>query len=60
MNDHLLLSDHLLEALAALNRARESAQFEEVNMRSTVIRELTSAEVSIARVLHLIAGGPTG
>jgi hypothetical protein len=54
----MLLSDHLLEALAALNRAREAARNETVNHRATVIREITSAETSLARVLHLIAGAP--
>ena len=56
MNDHMLLSDHILEALAAMNRAREAVKDEVVNHRETVIRELTSAEMSLARVLHLITG----
>lgn len=56
MNEHMLLSDHLLEALAAMNRAREATKNETVNHRETVIRELTSAETSLARVLHLITG----
>jgi hypothetical protein len=52
----MLLSDHLLEALAAMNRARDATHNEQVNHRETVVREITAAEHSIARVLHLIAG----
>ena len=55
----MLLSDHLAEALAALNRAREAARDEHgVNHREVVQREITSAEHSIARVIGLIAGAP--
>ena len=56
MTDHMLLSDHLLEALAAMNRAREAVKHEAVNHAEVVIREITSAEHSLARVLHLITG----
>jgi hypothetical protein len=56
MTDHMLLSDHLLEALAAMNRAREAARNEAVNHREVVVREITAAEHSLARVLHLITG----
>ena len=52
----MLLSDHLLESLAALNRARDATHHEQVNHREIVVREITSAEHSIARVLHLIVG----
>ena len=52
-----LLSDHLADALAALNRAREAARDERnVNHRDVVAREITQAELSIARVIGLIAG----
>lgn len=55
----MLLSDHLADALAALNRAREAARDEHhVNHREVVQREITSAEHSIARVIGLIAGAP--
>lgn len=55
----MLLSDHLADALAALNRAREAARDERrVNHRDVVQREITSAEHSIARVIGLIAGSP--
>lgn len=56
MSDHLLLSDHLLEALAAMNRAREAVRHESVNHSEVVLREIASAETSLARVLHLITG----
>ena len=52
-----LLSDHLADALACLNRAREAARDERaVNHREIVQREITNAELSIARVIGLIAG----
>ena len=51
-----LLSDHLLEALAAMGRARDATHNEQVNHREIVVREITAAEHSIARVLGLIAG----
>jgi len=55
----MLLSDHLAEALACLNRAREAARDERnVNHREVVQREITQAEHSIARVIGLIAGAP--
>jgi len=57
MNEsHLMLSDHLLEALAAMNRAREACRDESVNNREAVVRELANAESSVARVLQLITG----
>lgn len=55
----MTLSDYLLEALAALDRARRATQDEKIVHREVVVREITAAETSLARVLHLIAGGPT-
>jgi hypothetical protein len=53
----MLLSDHLAEALACLNRAREAVRDERnVHHRDIVAREITAAECSIARVLGLICG----
>jgi hypothetical protein len=55
--EHMLLSDHLAEALGALNRAREACYAEKgVEHREIVTREITSAEMSIARVLNLLVG----
>ena len=54
----MLLSDHLLEALAAINRAREASRSETLQRRDTVVFELASAETSIGRVLNLIAQDP--
>ena len=55
----MLLSDHLAEALAALNRAREAIRDQSnVTHREVVVREITQAELSIARVIGLIAGAP--
>ena len=55
-----LLSDHLAEALAHLNRAREAARDERnLQHREVVAREITQAELSIARVIGLIAGAPS-
>lgn len=55
-----LLSDHLADALACLNRAREAARDERaVNHREVVQREINNAELSIARVIGLIAGAPS-
>lgn len=57
-----LLSDHLADALACLNRAREAAKDEphprnrDIDQLSVVQREITNAELSIARVIGLIAG----
>lgn len=59
MNPVSLLSDHLAEALAHLNRARESVrEGGQVTHREVVIREITQAELAIARVIGLIAGAP--
>ena len=54
----MLLSDHLAEALAALNRAREAVKSETMGRREAVVREITQAELSIARVIGLVAGAP--
>ena len=57
---HYLLSDHLADALASLNRAREACYHEDkINHREIVQREITSAEMSIARVLNLLVGAPS-
>lgn len=58
-NEAMLLSDHLAEALAALHRAREACRGERIERREAVIRELTAAELSIARVIGLVAGAPS-
>ena len=59
MPSPVTLSDHLVEALAALHRAREAARDERgVNHREVVALEITQAELSIARVIGLIAGAP--
>jgi hypothetical protein len=55
---HMLLSDHLLDALASINRAREASRSETLQRRETVAFELASAETSIGRVIHLIAHDP--
>lgn len=60
------VSDHLKAALAALNRAREGARTAPldarvglvVDVREVTVREIVNAEYSIARAIHLIAGGP--
>ena len=54
----MLLSDHLAEALAALSRARDACHHERLAHPEAVIRELTQAELSIARVIGLVAGAP--
>lgn len=55
-----LLSDHLLQALHHLNRAREQIRAANVERhREAVVHEITQAELSIARVIGLIAGTPS-
>lgn len=55
----MLLSDHLAEALAALNRVREYVHHAPVERhREAIVREITQAELSIARVIGLVAGAP--
>ena len=57
LDERPLLSDHLLEALAALNRAREIAHRGNLERhREAVIHEIVEGEKAIARVLGLIAG----
>ena len=55
----MLLSDHLAEALASLNRVREIVRKGPLERhREAVISEITQAELSIARVIGLVAGVP--
>lgn len=57
----MLLSDHLAEALAALTRARDACHSRESRNLAhpeAVIMEITQAELSIARVIGLVAGAP--
>lgn len=55
----LLLSDHLAEALSALANVRKIAQRGPLERhREAVIHEITQAELSIARVIGLVAGAP--
>ena len=55
----LLLSDHLAQALAHLNRARDQIRAGNVERhREAVLAEVTQAELSIARVVGMIAGAP--
>jgi len=56
----LLLSDHLMDALAALYRARKELAHESTPVaRETLLMEVTQAEMSISRVIGLIAGVPS-
>jgi hypothetical protein len=51
------LEAELRDALAALLRAREALPGStEILVRDVVAREIASAQTSISRVLHLIAG----
>ena len=60
MDEGLLLSDHLAEALAALNRVREHVHNAPVERhREAIVHEVTQAELSIARVIGLVAGAPS-
>jgi len=57
----LLLSDHLMDALAALYRARKSIGNNGSPVsRETVLSELTQAEVSISRIVGLLTGADYG
>lgn len=59
MNETPLLSDHLAAALAHMNRVRELARTANLERyREAVIHEVTQAELSISRVVGLIAGAP--
>lgn len=56
----ILLSDHLAQALLHLNRARDQIKAANVERhREAVVYEITQAELSIARVIGLIAGTPS-
>jgi hypothetical protein len=55
-----LLSDHILEALAAINRARRALKDERVTHPEAVLVELGQIEVSLSRIVGLIAGCPEG
>lgn len=51
------LEQHLREALAALLRAREAlVSLPDFDRRQVVQREIASAQTSVGRTLHLIAG----
>ena len=54
----LLLSDHLADALHSLDKARKALVDERVIRREAVVYELTQAELSVSRVIGLIAGEP--
>jgi hypothetical protein len=54
----LLLSDHLADALHALHKARKAVADEKIIRREAVVREITQAELSVSRVIGLIAGEP--
>ena len=57
----VLLSDHLMDALAAIYRARKALARESTPVeRQTLFMEMSHAELSIARVIGLIAGAPYG
>lgn len=59
MTPEVLLSDHLAAALAHMNRVRELARTANLERhREAVIHEVTQAELSISRVVGLIAGAP--
>lgn len=55
-----LLSDHLLDALTAISRARSVIGKGWTLRREAVLHELVEAEKSIARVIGLIGGEPRG
>lgn len=60
MNPSVLLSDHLAEALAHMNKVRELARTANLERhRDAVMHEVTQAELAIARVIGLIAGTPS-
>ena len=60
MPDDRLLSDHLADALAAMAKVRDMARTANLERhREAVLHEITQAELSIARVIGLIAGTPS-
>ena len=58
MNQPLLLSDYILEALASINRARKAVQAEKIGRPEAINYALADAERSLGHVLGLIAGTP--
>lgn len=55
----MTLEEDLREALAALRRAREALPMAtDLTVRAAIAREISTAETSTGRVLHLIAGPP--
>ena len=57
--DDRLLSDHLADALASMARVRELTRTANLERhREAVLHEITQAELSIARVVGLVAGAP--
>jgi hypothetical protein len=59
MGSTITLSDHLASALAHMNRVRELARTANLERhREAVVHEITQAELSISRVIGLIAGAP--
>ena len=58
MDQALLLSDHLADVLHALSKARAAVADEKVIHRTAVLHELTRAQLSVSRVIGLIAGAP--
>ena len=60
MADDRLLSDHLADALASMAKVRDMARTANLERhREAVLHEITQAELSIARVIGLIAGTPS-
>jgi hypothetical protein len=55
-----LLSDHMLDALVSIGRARSVIGKGWTLRREAVLHELVEAEKSIARVIGLIGGEPRG
>ena len=58
MNQPHLLSDYIMEALAAIGRARSAVVDEKIVRREAVVYAIADAERSLAHVLGLIAGSP--
>ena len=58
MDQALLLSDHILEALSSLAMARRAVTEESPVRREAVVYSITEAEKSLGHVLGLIAGSP--
>lgn len=60
MNNPMLLSDYILEALANLDRARKAVADEKLVRREAVVHAITEAEKDLAHVLGLLVGAPHG